>query len=107
MRELLATGYLSNRMRQNVASYLIHDLQCDWCAGAAWFEAQLLDFDVYSNQGNWLYLSGRGTDPRGSRRFNPDKQAQDYDKKGEYRGVWGKELMAEAVSALVTIKSRT
>jgi deoxyribodipyrimidine photo-lyase len=88
MRELLATGYLSNRMRQNVASYLIHDLQCDWRAGAAWFEAQLLDFDVYSNQGNWLYLSGRGTDPRGSRRFNPDKQAQDYDVQGAYRQVW-------------------
>jgi deoxyribodipyrimidine photo-lyase len=89
MRELAATGYLSNRMRQNVASYLIHDLQCDWRAGAAWFEAQLLDFDVYSNQGNWLYLSGRGTDPRGSRRFNPDKQAHDYDAQGAYRRVWG------------------
>jgi deoxyribodipyrimidine photo-lyase len=89
MRELAATGYLSNRLRQNVASYLIHDLQCDWRAGAAWFESQLLDFDVYSNQGNWLYLSGRGTDPRGSRRFNPDKQAQDYDAQGVYRRVWG------------------
>lgn len=88
MRELAATGYLSNRMRQNVASYLIHDLRCDWRAGAAWFEAQLLDYDPYSNQGNWLYLSGRGTDPRGSRRFNPDKQAHDYDPDGAYRRLW-------------------
>ena len=88
MRELKATGYLSNRMRQNVASYLIHDLGCDWRAGAAWFESQLIDYDVYSNQGNWLYLSGRGTDPRGSRRFNPDKQAQDYDSEGRYRALW-------------------
>lgn len=88
MRELAATGYLSNRMRQNVASYLIHDLQCDWRAGAAWFEAQLLDYDVYSNQGNWLYLSGRGTDPRGSRRFNPVKQAGDYDPNMQYRQMW-------------------
>jgi len=88
MRELAATGYLSNRMRQVVASYLIHDLGCDWRAGAAWFEAQLIDFDVYSNQGNWLYLAGRGTDPRGGRRFNPDKQAHDYDPKGEYRALW-------------------
>ncbi len=88
MRELAATGYLSNRMRQNVASYLIHDLRCDWRAGAAWFESQLLDFDVHSNQGNWLYLSGRGTDPRGSRRFNPDKQAQDHDPHGTYRQMW-------------------
>jgi deoxyribodipyrimidine photo-lyase len=63
MRELAATGYLSNRLRQLVASYLIHDLGCDWRAGAAWFEAQLIDYDVCSNQGNWLYIAGRGTDP--------------------------------------------
>jgi hypothetical protein len=71
MRELAATGYLGNRLRQVAASYLIHDLGCDWRAGAAWFEAQLLDYDVYSNQGNWLYIAGRGTDPRGGRRFDP------------------------------------
>ena len=88
MRELNATGYASNRMRQNLASYLIHDLHCDWRAGAAWFESQLIDFDVYNNQGNWLYLSGRGTDPRGSRRFNPDKQANDYDPDGAFRELW-------------------
>ncbi|MGD9889418.1 MAG: DASH family cryptochrome [Halothiobacillaceae bacterium] len=91
MRELKATGYLSNRMRQVVASYLIHDLACDWRAGAAWFEAQLIDYDVYSNQGNWLYLAGRGTDPRGGRRFNPDKQANDYDADGRYRRLWVKD----------------
>ncbi|ACX96245.1 DASH family cryptochrome [Halothiobacillus neapolitanus] len=88
MTELSRTGYLSNRMRQVVASYLIHDLGCDWRAGAAWFESQLVDYDVYSNQGNWLYLAGYGTDPRGSRRFNPDKQAQDYDPGGAYRALW-------------------
>jgi len=88
MRELKATGYTSNRLRQNLASFLIHDLSCDWRAGAAWFESQLIDFDVYNNQGNWLYLSGRGTDPRGSRRFNPDKQANDYDAYGTYRKLW-------------------
>jgi deoxyribodipyrimidine photo-lyase len=88
MRELAATGYLSNRLRQNVASYLVHDLGCDWRAGAAWFEAQLIDYDVYSNQGNWLYLAGRGTDPRTGRRFNPNKQAQDYDADGHYRQLW-------------------
>jgi deoxyribodipyrimidine photo-lyase len=88
MRELNATGYVSNRLRQNLASYLIHDLGCDWRAGAAWFEAQLIDYDVYTNQGNWLYLSGKGTDPRGSRRFNPEKQANDYDADGRYRAMW-------------------
>lgn len=88
MRELATTGYLSNRLRQVVASYLLHDLGGDWRAGAAWFESQLIDFDVYSNQGNWLYISGRGTDPRGGRRFNPDKQAQDHDPHGLYRAMW-------------------
>lgn len=88
MRELAATGFLSNRMRQIVASYLIHDLGGDWRAGAAWFESRLIDYDVYSNQGNWLYISGRGTDPRGGRRFNPDKQARDHDPEGHYRQRW-------------------
>ncbi len=88
MRELAATGWLSNRMRQVVASYLVHDLGCDWRAGAAWFEAQLVDYDVYSNQGNWLYIAGRGTDPRGGRRFDPDKQAATHDADGVYRARW-------------------
>ena len=88
MRELAATGFTSNRMRQIVASYLVHDLSCDWRAGAAWFESQLIDFDIYSNQGNWLYISGRGTDPRMGRRFNPAKQTQDHDPQGHYRKKW-------------------
>ena len=88
MRELKTTGYLSNRLRQVVASYLIYDLHSDWRAGAAWYEARLLDYDVYSNQGNWLYIAGRGTDPRGGRRFNPQKQAQDHDANGSYRALW-------------------
>ena len=88
MRELAQTGYLSNRLRQNVASYLVHDLSGDWRAGAAWFEHQLIDFDIYSNQGNWLYVSGRGTDPRIGRRFDPDRQARQYDVDGAYRRLW-------------------
>lgn len=88
MRELAATGYLSNRMRQIVASYLIFDLKGDWRAGAAWFEAQLVDYDVYSNQGNWLYIAGYGTDPRGGRRFNTTKQADEHDTDGAYRRLW-------------------
>jgi len=88
MRELVETGYLSNRMRQNVASYLLNDLGCDWRAGAAWFEATLIDYDVYSNTGNWLYLAGCGTDPRDGRRFDPQKQAAHYDSDGRYRLTW-------------------
>ena len=88
MRELKKTGYLSNRLRQVVASYLIYDLQGDWQSGAAWFESQLIDYDVYSNQGNWLYIAGRGTDPRGGRAFNVKKQTQDHDPQGIYRDLW-------------------
>ena len=88
MRELAATGFMSNRLRQLAASYLIHDLGGDWRAGAAWFEAQLIDYDVYSNQGNWLYIAGRGTDPRGGRRFDPAKQAREHDPDGSFRKMW-------------------
>lgn len=88
MRELAATGYLSNRLRQNVASWLVNDIGGDYRAGAAWFESQLIDYDPYSNQGNWLYLSGRGTDPRAGRRFDPLHQAELYDADGAYRGLW-------------------
>ncbi len=88
MRELQHTGYLSNRLRQIVASALIHELNGDWRAGAAWFEHCLIDFDVHSNQGNWAYIAGVGTDPRGGRRFNLDKQTQDHDSDGSYRRRW-------------------
>jgi len=88
MRELAATGYSSNRMRQILASFLIHELHCDWRAGAAWFESQLVDYDVYSNQGNWLYIAGLGTDPRGGRHFNVEKQAKTHDPDGHYQQLW-------------------
>jgi deoxyribodipyrimidine photo-lyase len=88
MHELQKTGYLSNRMRQIVASYWIYDMKGDWRAGAAWFESQLIDYDVYSNQGNWLYIAGKGTDPRGGRPFNVAKQTHDHDPEGIYRQIW-------------------
>lgn len=89
MRELQHSGYLSNRLRQVVASYWLNEMQGDWRAGAAWFEACLLDYDVYSNQGNWLYIAGRGSDPRGGRHFNIDKQTAEHDADGSYRRLWG------------------
>ncbi len=87
MRELLYTGYMSNRGRQNVASYLVHQLKQDWRKGAAWFESCLVDYDVSSNWGNWMYASGVGNDPR-DRVFNTKKQAKDYDRDGDYRRLW-------------------
>ena len=92
MRELKLTGFMSNRGRQNVASFLVKDLDIDWRWGAAWFESQLIDYDVCSNWGNWMYNSGVGNDPRENRYFNIASQAQKYDSKGEYVRHWIPEL---------------
>ncbi|KAJ0356377.1 hypothetical protein COL154_000557 [Colletotrichum chrysophilum] len=88
-RELIHTGYTSNRARQNVASYLTKHLGIDWRYGAEWYEYLLVDYDVSSNWSNWQYVAGVGNDPRGDNRiFNPIKQAFDYDKEGEYVKAW-------------------
>lgn len=88
MTELALTGFMSNRGRQNVASFLVKDLKIDWRAGAAWFESQLIDYDPCSNYGNWNYMAGVGNDPREDRYFHVIKQAQQYDPKGEYIKLW-------------------
>jgi deoxyribodipyrimidine photo-lyase len=88
MLELQLTGFMSNRGRQNVASYFCNELNMDWRIGAAYFEEQLIDYDVCSNWGNWAYLAGVGNDPRGHRYFNIEKQAADYDKKSTFRKLW-------------------
>lgn len=88
MIELKLTGFMSNRGRQNVASYLCNDLKLDWRLGAAYFEEQLIDYDVCSNWGNWAYLAAVGNDPRDNRYFNIEKQATVYDKNKEYRNLW-------------------
>jgi deoxyribodipyrimidine photo-lyase len=88
MNELRLTGFMSNRGRQNVASYLCNDLKIDWRFGAAYFEQQLIDYDVSSNWGNWAYLAGVGNDPRGNRYFNIEKQANDYDTNKSFRNLW-------------------
>ncbi|XP_059157337.1 cryptochrome DASH-like isoform X2 [Physella acuta] len=92
MRELAATGFMSNRGRQNVASFLTKDLQLDWRLGAEWFESLLIDHDVCSNYGNWLYGAGIGNDPRENRKFNVVKQGLDYDEEGNYVRLWVPEL---------------
>jgi len=92
MRELAATGFMSNRGRQVVASYLINDLQQDWRQGAAWFEEHLIDYDAASNWGNWAYLAGVGNDPRHNRAFNALRQAREYDPEARYVSLWLPEL---------------
>lgn len=92
MRELQATGYTSNRMRQNAASFLAHSISLDWRLGAELYESLLIDHDPESNYGNWQYVSGVGSDPRQGRKFNVVKQAWDYDPKGEYCALWVPEV---------------
>lgn len=92
MRELSATGFMSNRGRQNVAGFLVKDLHIDWRWGAAWFESQLIDYDVASNWGNWNYVAGVGNDPREDRYFNIYSQATRYDSQTAYIKYWLPEL---------------
>jgi deoxyribodipyrimidine photo-lyase len=82
MQELLYTGFMSNRGRQNI----------NWLWGAAWFESQLIDYDVCSNYGNWQYVAGVGNDPREDRYFNIHTQATRYDANGQYVKHWLPEL---------------
>ncbi|MGL5111439.1 MAG: DASH family cryptochrome [Flavobacterium sp.] len=87
MIELQQTGWMSNRGRQNVASYFAKTLQLDWRIGAAYFESMLLDYDVHSNYGNWMYVAGVGNDPR-DRKFNVALQAQTYDGQSKFQQQW-------------------
>ena len=92
MVEIARTGFMSNRGRQNVASYLVRDLKLDWRMGAEYFEHILTDYDVTSNWCNWNYVAGIGADPREDRYFNILSQAQRYDPEGEYVKLWLPEL---------------
>jgi deoxyribodipyrimidine photo-lyase len=65
-------------------------LQQDWRLGAAWFQQQLVDYDVASNWGNWAYIAGVGHDPRGGRIFNVAKQVEQHDPDGRYVAVWSR-----------------
>lgn len=87
MIELKKTGFMSNRGRQNVASFFAKSMMMDWRMGAAYFEQQLIDYDAHSNWGNWLYVAGVGNDPR-DRKFNIKLQADRYDAKGQYQKRW-------------------
>jgi len=89
MRELNATGFISNRARQILASCLINELKIDWRYGAAYFEQQLIDYDMACNWGNWRYIAGECVDTRGARHFDIEKQTELFDSRGHYRERWG------------------
>lgn len=92
MKEINATGFMSNRGRQNVASFLVHDLGLNWLLGAEYFESLLVDYDPCSNYGNWNYVAGVGNDPRQNRYFNILHQARKYDPEGVFVRNWIPEL---------------
>ena len=87
MIEIQKTGWMSNRGRQNVASYWAKEWEQDWRIGAAYFESLLIDYDVHSNYGNWMYNAGVGNDPR-DRKFNIKRQAEMYDGDGKFQKMW-------------------
>ena len=87
MQELLQTGWMSNRGRQNVANFLAKTLKVNWTWGADWFEKRLIDYDPSNNWGNWNYTAGVGTDQR-DRTFNPQNQSRMYDPENLYQKKW-------------------
>jgi deoxyribodipyrimidine photo-lyase len=85
MRQLLAEGWMHNRVRMIAASFLVKDLHVWWGLGARWFLEQLVDGDLASNQHGWQWVAGTGTDAAPySRVFNPVLQGQKFDPDGEY-----------------------
>ena len=92
MREVKETGFMSNRGRQIVASYLTRDFNLDWRLGAMYFESVLIDHDVGSNWGSWTYAAGVGSDPRENRYFSIPKQVKNYDPDHKYIRHWVSEM---------------
>lgn len=89
MRELNATGYMHNRVRMIVASFLTKHLLIDWRWGEAYFAKKLLDFELASNNGGWQWAAGTGTDAQPYFRiFNPESQTEKFDKELKYIKKW-------------------
>jgi deoxyribodipyrimidine photo-lyase len=89
MRELAATGFMHNRVRMIVASFLTKHLLIDWRWGEAWFARKLLDFDLAANNGGWQWAAGSGCDAAPYFRvFNPALQTEKFDPKAEYIRKW-------------------
>ena len=94
MRQLAGEGFMHNRARMIVASFLTKTLRIDWRVGAAHFDRLLIDADVANNYGNWQWVAGTGNDTRPNRVLNPLRQARRFDPDGEYVRRWVPELRA-------------
>ncbi len=96
MRELNTTGFMHNRVRMIVASFLVKDLLIDWRWGEAYFAEKLLDFDLSANNGGWQWAAGSGCDAAPYFRiFNPTEQTKKFDSKLEYIKKWIPEFNTE------------
>jgi deoxyribodipyrimidine photo-lyase len=93
MRQMLATGWMHNRARMIVASFLVKDLLIDWREGESWFKRHLVDGDPAANNGGWQWAAGTGTDAAPYFRiFNPGMQGERFDPLGDYVRRWVPEL---------------
>jgi deoxyribodipyrimidine photo-lyase len=93
MRQLWQTGWMHNRMRMVVASFLTKNLLVDWRIGAKWFSDCLVDADLAANSASWQWVAGSGVDAAPYFRiFNPITQSEKFDKNGDYIRKWLPEL---------------
>ena len=104
MRQLNETGWMHNRCRMIVASFLTKDLMIDWRWGEKYFMQKLYDGDLAANNGGWQWSASSGMDPKPLRIFNPSSQAQKFDPEGEYIRQWLPELSSVDTEYLVTGK---
>ncbi|MEB3274624.1 MAG: FAD-binding domain-containing protein [Prochlorothrix sp.] len=104
MRQLNGTGWMHNRCRMVVASFLTKDLIIDWSWGEKYFMQKLVDGDLASNNGGWQWSASSGMDPKPLRIFNPYTQAQKFDPEGEYIRQWLPELRSADTGSILTGK---
>ncbi|MGQ9836935.1 MAG: cryptochrome/photolyase family protein [Cyanobacteriota bacterium] len=103
MRQLNETGWMHNRCRMIVASFLTKDLLIDWRWGEHYFMQKLVDGDLAANNGGWQWSASVGTDPKPLRIFNPSTQAARYDPEGEYIRRYVPELAGLDTAALLWV----
>ena len=102
MRQLNTSGWMHNRCRMIVASFLVKDLICDWRWGESAFMARLVDGDLAANNGGWQWSASSGMDPKPLRIFNPATQASKFDADGDYIRTWLPELRHVATRDLIS-----
>ncbi|MCU0540719.1 MAG: deoxyribodipyrimidine photo-lyase [Oscillatoriaceae cyanobacterium Prado104] len=102
MRQVNQIGWMHNRCRMIVASFLTKDLIINWQRGEKYFMQKLIDGDLSANNGGWQWSASSGMDPKPLRIFNPASQAQKFDPEGEYIRHWVPELRGVDTKLLLT-----